>query len=394
MTEKTRREFLELGAAGAAGATLSGWAARSEASTDARAAVFSEGRIGRLRLANRLVRASTAEGASPNGRMNEAGLDIYRDLAAGGVGLILTGHMVAIAGGDAHDNQTHIHDDDQIPALRRITDTVHQTSPGCPVIAEISHAGQAGIVDPVVPSPIPVRPRGKEARVLSEADVEGLVTGFVAAVVRAREAGFDGVEIHAAHGYLLASFLSLRLNQRDDSWGGSPERRARIVREIVAGARARIGADYPILIKMNGNDQGSGDQAAEGFAVVAREVERAGVDSIEVSGRMPSRADIDEPDEEAYFLEFTERLEVGVPVILTGGHRSLDRIASVLALPRIDLVGVARPVIREPDLPTRWRSGEAPATAACISCNRCLRILGTEPTHCVYEQLVREGRVA
>jgi len=401
MQRKTRREFLELGAAGAAGAAIAsipgGRASASPADSRlneaARGAVFSPARIGSLKLENRLVRASTAEGASPGGRMNEAGLEIYRGLAAGGVGLILTGHMVAVTGGDAHANQTHIDDDSYLDSLRRMTDTVHGTAPGRPVVAEISHAGRAGIVDPVVPSEVAAQRDGTVPRVLSEAEIDDVIGQYAAAARRAREAGFDGVEIHGAHGYLLSTFLSPRTNRREDRYGGSPERRAAIIREIVERARRLVGPDYPILIKMNGNDHGTGDEAAEGFAVIAGLVERAGVDAIEVSGQFPCRVDIDSSDEEAYFHEFTGLLDVEVPVILTGGNRSLSHIASVLAEERIDMVGVARPVIREPDLPDRWRSGEADDTAACISCNRCLKILGTEPTHCVYEELLANSDV-
>jgi 2,4-dienoyl-CoA reductase-like NADH-dependent reductase (Old Yellow Enzyme family) len=397
MTRTTRREFLEIGAAGAAGVALAPLAAERVAAYGAddaaRSAIFSGSRIAGLELDNRLVRASTAEGASPDGRMSEAGLKIYRDLAAGGIGLILSGHMVAVRGGDAHANQTHIHDDGYLPALRRIADAVHDTAPGCPIVAEISHGGRAGITDPVAPSEVPSRGSAKPPRVLSAAEIEEVVGQYAAAVKRAREAGFDGVEIHGAHGYLLASFLSQRTNHRDDRYGGSPQRRATIIREIMEQARRLVGPDYPILIKMNGNDHGTGEEAAEAFAAIAREVEKADVDAIEVSGQLPCRVDIDSPDDEAYFLEFTELVDVEVPVILTGGHRSLDHIATVLANPRVDLVGVARPVIREPGLPNRWRAREGSATAACISCNRCLRILGTEATHCVYEELLRKGEI-
>jgi 2,4-dienoyl-CoA reductase-like NADH-dependent reductase (Old Yellow Enzyme family) len=401
LPRKTRREFLELGAVGAAGAAVASipggraLASPTESLSNAaaREAVFSPVRIASLKLSNRLVRASTAEGASPDGRMNEAGLEIYRGLAAGGIGLVLSGHMVAVTGGDAHANQTHIDDDAYLEALRRISDTVHDTAPGCPVVAEISHAGRAGIVDPVVPSEVPARRDGTVPRVLSETEIDDVIDQYAAAARRAKDTGFDGVEIHGAHGYLLSTFLSPFTNRREDRFGGSPERRATIIREIVERARRLVGPDYAILIKMNGNDHGTGDQAAEAFATIAKQAERAGVDAIEVSGQLPCREDIDSPDEEAYFRDFTGLLDVDVPVILTGGNRSLSHIASVLADPRIDLVGVARPVIREPDLPSRWQAGTADDTTACISCNRCLKILGTEPTHCVHEDLLARGEV-
>jgi 2,4-dienoyl-CoA reductase-like NADH-dependent reductase (Old Yellow Enzyme family) len=109
---------------------------------------------------------------------------------------------------------------------------------------------------------------------------------------------------------------------------------------------------------------------------------------------MPCQKNIDDPRDEAYFFEFTRALSAEVPVILTGGHRSLGHMASVLEDPRIELLGLARPLIREPELPTRWRSGEGGEEATCISCNRCLGILGEEPTHCVYQELLDRGEVA
>jgi 2,4-dienoyl-CoA reductase-like NADH-dependent reductase (Old Yellow Enzyme family) len=393
MARKSRREFVELGVLGTAGLALGAVAAGQPGAHAAQSAtdtVFTEGRVGSLRLKNRLVRAATAEGASPLGKMTIPGLKIYHDLAIGGVGMIITGHMVAVPGGDAHGRQTHIDADSFIEALARIPETVHRAAGDCPVIAEISHAGRGGIVDPVAPSESPAAPGRSAPRVLSSDEIEEMIDLFVAAVGRAREAGFDGVEIHAAHGYLLSSFLSPRTNRRDDAWGGSPEKRAEIVRRIVEQARELVGPDYPLLIKMNGNDHGIGDDAAEAFATVSKILVGAGLDAVEVSGQFPCRKDIDSPEEEAYFFEFTKDLDLEVPMILTGGNRSLSKIASVLATPDIEFVALARPLIREPGLPARWRTGADTAASTCISCNRCLQALGTAPTRCGYDEMLRQ----
>jgi 2,4-dienoyl-CoA reductase-like NADH-dependent reductase (Old Yellow Enzyme family) len=394
MARKTRREFMELGTLGTAALALGtavGGSRAAGATESARRLVFSGGTIGTLGLKNRLIRAATAEGASPLGRMDLAGLKMYHELAKGGVGMIISGHMVAVPGGDAHGRQTHIDGEPFMDSLRRIPDTVHRTTADCRVIAQISHAGRAGIVDPVAPSEIPAPPGKSPPRVLSAAEIEEIIGHFVAAVGRAREAGFDGVEIHAAHGYLLSSFLSPRTNRRDDSWGRSPEKRAAIVRDIVRRSRDLVGPDYPLMIKMNGNDHGSGTEAAEAFATVARIVVEAGLDAVEVSGQFPCRKDIDSPEDEAYFYDFTEALDLSVPVILTGGNRSLDRIAAVLLARHIDFVALARPLIREPALPARWATAADTTAATCISCNRCLQNLGSAPTHCVHEAMIRQS---
>ncbi len=149
----------------------------------------------------------------------------------------------------------------------------------------------------------------------------------------------------------------------------------------MAAARREVGPGYPILIKVSCNDQGEDESAIAGFAELAGEIEKAGVDAIDVSGRNPVRTGIDRPEKEAYFLPFVERAQLQVPVILTGGHRSIDRMEAILQQGRVQYLALARPLLREPDLPRRFLEGSS-AAAACISCNRCLRGLGNAPTRC------------
>ncbi len=387
----SRRRFLGLGAAGVALAALSrtrasealGSAPATAAPATSRSGfrVFSEGRIAGLRTTNRLIRSATAEGASPNGRMSAAGLSLYERLAQGGVGLIITGHMVALRGGDGHGNQTHLDDDQYIEAAASIAATVHRRRPGCHVVAQLSHAGPTALVDPIVPSDVGGRPDGVKPRVLSSGEIEDLIAQFAASIRRARDAGFDGVEIHAAHGYLLSTFLSPTTNRRVDEYGGSLARRATIVAKIVAAARREVGPDYPIFIKVNADEQGADVSAITGFVELVGELEKAGVDAIDVSGRNPIRPRIDGPAKEAYFLPFAERAHSKLPVIVTGGHRSIAHMEAVLQTGDVQFLALARPLLREPDLPRRFLDGSS-AAAACISCNRCLRGLGNSPTRC------------
>lgn len=386
----TRRRFLGLGAAGVAIAALSrgsaGEALGSTLMADAKASksgyrLFSEGRIADLRTTNRLIRSATAEGASPDGRMNAEGLKLYEQLAQGGVGLIITGHIVAAHGGDDHGKQTHLDDDMYIEAAKSIADTVHRQGPGCKVVAQLSHAGPNALVDPIGPSEASTSRNGTSPRVLSIGEIDNLIEQFAASIRRAKEAGFDGIEIHGAHGYLLSSFLSPKMNQRDDEYGGSAARRASIIAKIVSAARRDVGSGFPVLIKVNCDDHGEDESAITGFAEMVRELEKAGVDAIDVSGMMAIRLRIDEPAKEAYFLPFAERARLKVPVILTGGHRSIARMESILQQGNVQFLAMARPLLREPDLPRRLLEGSSTA-ATCISCNRCLRGLGTAPTHC------------
>ncbi len=343
--------------------------------------MFSEGRIAGLRTKNRLVRSATAEGASPDGRMNAEGLSIYERLAQGGAGLIITGHVVAARDGDIHANQTHLDDDRYLEAARAIAETVHRNGPGSKVVAQLSHGGPNALVDPIAPSDTGARRDGKAPRVLSASGIEDVVAQFAASIGRARAAGFDGVELHGAHSFLLNAFLSPTTNKRDDEYGGSAARRASIVAKIVAAARREVGPDFPILIKVSCNDQGEDEAAMAGFVEMAGEIEKAGVDAIDISGRNPVRTKIDSPAKEAYFLPYAQSPHFGVPVILTGGHRSIDRMEAILQ-GNVQFLGLARPLVREPDLPARFLAGSS-AVAACRSCNGCLRELAKTVTHCV-----------
>lgn len=383
--QSTRREFLQSNAALLAGATIAaaGMEQSHAASRRDRYRVFSEGRIAELKLKNRLVRAATAEGASPEGRMNADGLRIYEQLARGGVGLIITGHIVAVHGGDAHENQTHIDEDRFVDAARQITETVHRHGANCKVVAQLTHAGPGGIVDPIAASEMPARPGGKTPRVVGASEIEDIVAQFAASVRRAKNAGFDGAELHGAHGYFLRTFLSAATNMRSDQYGGSAAARVEIIRKIVKAARGLVGPDYPILIKMNCDDFGDKETGVAGFVEMAQHLERAGINAIEISGTNPARTEIDSPGKQSYFLPYAERAALKVPVILTGGNRSVELLEAIAQKDRIQFFGFARPFVRELDLANRWQEGRGGETAACISCNECLRSLAKTPTHCV-----------
>ena len=382
----TRRRFLQIGAG--AGLLAQSPAMGAGRRNDYR--IFSEGRIGKLRLKNRLVRAATAEGACPDGKMTEAGLDIYRALAGGGVGLIITGHMTVMAEGRAEGTQTCIYDDRFLDSIRSIADVVHTPGNECKVVAQISHAGiQAPTSEPVGPS-TRAWPRQKNVkpRALTTREVKAVVDHYVQAARRAKEAGFDGVEIHCAHGYLLSSFLSPYTNTRTDAYGGSLMNRVRVVREIVEQARALVGADFPILVKMNCDDGVAGGIGMDSFPALAKQIGKIGVQAVEVSGNNPCRPDISGPGEESYFLEYARRLDLSVPVILTGGNRSIERLEEAAKTGTPDFFALARPLVREPHMPNRWLEGRGGEESTCTSCNRCLMALGKgEATRCRIDEL-------
>ena len=205
------------------------------------------GRIGSLMLPNRLVRAATSETmATPKGVVVDSYVELYRRLAEGGVGLILTGHMYVDPRGQASAKQTGIHHDGLIPALRRATDAVHDA--GGRIFAQIGHCGsqtKVSGVTPVAPSPVPNAMYGIRPEVLTSADVEALVRAFGEAARRAAAAGFDGIHIHGGNGYLISEFCSPHANTRTDDWGGDAERRSRFMFEVYGAVRAVVGDGFP-----------------------------------------------------------------------------------------------------------------------------------------------------
>ena len=350
--------------------------------------VFSEGRIANLRLKNRMVKAATVYGVAPECEFSDSGVAIYKALSEGGVGLIISGNMTVMRENIAINTMPCIYEDRFIPSIQKIADAVHQAQNGCKVVAQIGHLGMQSAAElPVAPSAISWPSISKELHVLSTNEVEEIVAHFVDASKRVHEAGFDGVELHCAHGYLLSSFLSPYTNRRTDKYGGSTEKRVTIVREIVTQVRKRIGSDFPVLVKMNCDDNVEGGIDIDSFPALAKEIAKTGVDAIEVSGNNPIRKDIDQPEKQSYYLKYAERLNIDIPIILTGGNKSIVLIEKISQQGKVDFFGFARPLIREPDLPNRWLEGIGGEECTCISCNLCFQyLIKGEMTRCHVEE--------
>lgn len=340
-----------------------------------RDALFQPCRIGCLELANRFVRSATWDPAMVFARrVDLRTVQTYQALAAGGAGLPTTGHG------------SYSYDDVRIRGFRRLVAAIHGAEPTCRVIAQIG-VDVPGAAPSGVPTPFDDRP----PRTLSLREVRALTQRLAVAVRGVRRDGFDGAQFHAAHGGLLSRFLSPYANARRDAYGGSPEGRARILRESVAAARDLVG-DFPILVKMNGSDFVPGGLDLTSLPAQAAAVAAAGIDAIEISGGMwdclvrgerelgfrpvpsPEARTHLTPDEESYFARYAHAAKgaVDVPIILTGGNRDLVRLATLVRGGIADLIGLSRPLVREPDLIARWRSGKGASSAACISCNGCL----------------------
>ena len=372
--------------------------------------LFSEGRISHLTVKNRLIRSATYEGSmTEDGRVTPEMLNLYKNLAEGGVGTIITGHMAVRREGKGHHRQTCIYDDSYIPEISKIAEVVHESGADCKIIGQLSYAGRQvlhdnNVAECVGPSDVPSPILKKRARALTEDEIQKIINYYSDAIVRVKEAGYDGAQLHGAHGYLLSSFISPHTNRREDKYGGSLEKRIAILREIIGKARERVDG-FPILIKMNCTDHIEGGIDIDTFPEVAKEVEAMGFDAIEVSGGMwdclnrpekelgffplpipESRTRINSLDKQSYFVPGAEGLDLDIPVIVVGGHRNVESLEKIINKGTVDFFSFARPMISEPDLPNRWLEGRGNEKADCVSCNSCVLEIKSKPLKCVLKQ--------
>lgn len=360
--------------------------------------LFEPANINSLNLANRFIRSATWEGmAAPDGQVTPALIETMKGLAQGGVGLIISGHAYVSREGQAGPWQLGIYDDRLIPGLKSMTAAVHEA--GGKIAAQLAHAGHFA-AESITNTPPRVASNfdglaGTPRHELTPEDIGKLVSAYAAAADRARKAGFDAVQIHCAHGYLLSQFLSPFFNRRTDRYGGGIENRARIHREIYQAIRKAVGANFPVLIKINSEDFSEGGFTAEDSLGVCRMLSEAGVDAIELSGGLltggklsPSRTRITSEEQEAYFRDAarTIKKEISCPLILVGGIRSLNVAQRLISDGTADYVSLCRPFIREPGLVNRWLAGDV-TPARCKSDNLCFRpgLLG-QGVYCVVEE--------
>jgi 2,4-dienoyl-CoA reductase-like NADH-dependent reductase (Old Yellow Enzyme family) len=337
-----------------------------------------------LDIPNRFVRSATWEGlAAADGSVTPELAGRMAELARGEVGLIISGHAYVSREGQAGLRQLGAYADALKPGLADMAAAVHAA--GGRIALQLAHAGMfanaalSGL-PPVGPSDLSTE--GLPAcRPLDAAGIAALVAAFGRAAALARRAGYDAVQIHAAHGYLLNQFLSPAWNRRTDAYGGTPDKRARLLLEIAAAVRAAVGPECPVLVKLNTEDFVPGGLTPAEAVAAAALLERAGVDAVELSGgcrpageaRMPARKGfLKGPEQEVYYREaarlYKER--VGLPLILVGGVRSIEVAEELVGSGLADCVALCRPLICEPDLIRRWRAGDR-RRALCVSDNAC-----------------------
>jgi 2,4-dienoyl-CoA reductase-like NADH-dependent reductase (Old Yellow Enzyme family) len=351
--------------------------------------LFQPQRVGRIELENRLVRSATYYGlADESGRVGDASVELIKTLASNAVGMIITGYAFVARDGQVFVDMNGIDSDEQIPGYRRMTRAVHDLKGK--VVMQIAHGGVASAAavrrgEPRLAVSAGDGPSDPEStpREMTDGDIERIIDAFGRSARRVEESGFDGVQIHGAHGYLVTQFLSPRSNRRTDRWGGSLENRMRFVVEVVRAIRRQVDGDFPVMIKLGCRDyldDGEGMTIEEGASVAAA-LEKEGVCFIEVSHGMPGRSfrkmshgKERAPIGEAYLLPDARvvRGSTSVPLAVVGGMRSLPVMEAAIESGAVDCVSLCRPLIREPDLIKRWRSGDT-RPADCISCGACLK---------------------
>ena len=376
--------------------------------------IFNPIELGGIQLRNRIIRAATDESmGDANGFPTAQLTALYERLAKGEIGAIITGYIaISEQGKSVFPDMCTLEADEKIPAYQALTDAVHQC--GTPIIAQIVHCGAQGAA------------KYGKVNALQEDEIHTIIHQFIEAAKRAYQAGFDGVELHGAHGYLLSEFLSPKKNKRHDKWGGSAENRFRIVGEIIRGIKAVL-PQFPVWIKINGSEKGgiNETQAAE-YAVL---MEQAGIDAIEVScglaedafmisrGRVPfdmichdypavqkvpmplmklAKPFVDKAMESPapkrlYNVSAAEciKAKVHVPVIAVGGIHDLPEIDSVINEHGLDAVSLSRPLILEPTLVQKYKSGKQ-TEAKCIECNYCMIGICQRPLRCYYGKVPKD----
>jgi 2,4-dienoyl-CoA reductase-like NADH-dependent reductase (Old Yellow Enzyme family) len=349
--------------------------------------LFTPLRIGPVTIPNRFVRSATHDFmAEEDGSVTERHLTLFNQLAEGEVGLIITGHAYVNPAGKASPRQLGVHEDRMVEGLSRIPQAVHDFPSR--VFLQIAHAGRqtkekiCGCT-PLAPSAVYEPVFKVMPRAMTKEEVKTTIAEFVQAGRRAKQAGFDGVQLHVAHGYLLNSFISPYTNRREDEYSGSLLNRARILREILGGLKSLAGLDFPVIAKLNSSDFIPQGLSIEESIEIARLLEADGLDGVEVSGGMSEAGKgsiwqgLRSQEEEGYFVDSASRFKAAlrIPVFGLGGFRSFAVMERAIEEGKVDLISLSRPFIREPDLVKKFRLGQVDKSE-CISCNKCFNPRG------------------
>jgi 2,4-dienoyl-CoA reductase-like NADH-dependent reductase (Old Yellow Enzyme family) len=379
--------------------------------------LFEKTKIKGMELKNRLVRSATHEAmADDEGFPTDSIFKLYERLAKGGVGLIITGYTYVSRDGK-FKSMLGIDSDEHIPKYRELVNQVHQN--GAKIAMQINHCGRQTVKEmtgtqPIAPSAVFDKSLFVMPREMTEADIERIIEAFAQAARRVKESGFDALQLHGAHGYLISQFLCPHTNRREDKWGGTIENRMRFVTEIYKRTRKNVGDDYPIFIKLSAYDyMKNGLKPEEGIAIATKMAD-IGFDGIEVScgigedggstlrGEIPFDVILDEwdmykekgflfrnkiikpiPFTQGYNRESARKIKekVNVPVFVVGGMVDPTFMEETIQSGEADYISLCRALITDTKFPNKIREGSR-EVSRCIHCNLCLYYLVTRSVRC------------
>ncbi len=341
--------------------------------------LFDKTFLGNVELKNRFIRSATMEtAAGDKGHLTDRVFTLYEDLAKGGAGLIITSAAYISETSQIFNGQLGFYSDEFIEEYIELTSMIHKY--GSKIFIQFDHTK----LNEKIVGPMDV----------TLDDIKSIVAAFGDAAARAKKAGFDGVQIHSAHGGLFSRFLTPYYNNRNDEYSGSIDNRARIIFETYKAIRDKVGSDYSVAIKINSEDYMDNGMTFDECKHVCKQLEKLGISAVEVSGG----TELSRPNEgfsrkiakneEPYFKAYTEQLAaaIKIPVILVGGNRDFDVMTDILNQTSIEYFSLSRPLLCEPDLINRWEEGDT-KSAKCISCNKCLESMGvSKEVSCIFNR--------
>ncbi|ADL08293.1 FAD-dependent oxidoreductase [Thermosediminibacter oceani] len=353
--------------------------------------LFSKGKIGTMETKNRIVFTAMGNALANNdGTVSERDIHFYGARAKGGVGLIITECTVVDERGKGNTRQICVYDDRFIPGLKALADEVHKYDGK--IVVQIYHPGRQGIsaingnMPMMAPSDVECKVVRQPVQAMTIEQIEEMVNKFVDAAVRIKKAGFDGVEVHAAHGYLINQFLSPYTNKRTDKYGGSLENRMRFLEEIVTGIREKCGKDFPLLVRLTVDEfLGRVGLPEEGLHLeesvkIAKRLEELGVDALDISCGIYETMNVSwEPSsfEQGWKIHLAETVKkaVNIPVIGVSVFRDPEYADRMIKEGKIDFAGSARQHFADPEWSNKARDGRIDEIRKCISCLYCMETL-------------------
>lgn len=354
--------------------------------------LFDSTQVSGMKMKNRFVRSATHDGrADASGHVTEKLIRHYENLAKGGAGMIITGLTNVTDIEKIVPGQMAIYNDSFISEYKALTDTVHRYEVN--IIAQLvcNGAQNRSENDGVLWVPTVIEDMKSIAGIkeMTQDDIVVMKEAFINGAIRASKAGFDGVQLHVAHGYLLSRFLTPYFNKRTDEYGGNTENRARVVVEICRGIRHVLGPDYPVLAKINCDDFMEKGLTFKECKYICKMLKEAGLTAVEISGGTAlSRTNEGTirkvtAETESYFKQYAAEIaeEISIPVICVGGHRDFNKLTEIVNQTKIEYISLCRPLIREPELINRWAAGDR-KPAKCISCTKCFGI----ETECIFHK--------